>query len=613
MRQHGAHKGDISLEKRLIEHSMVEVTSRKEIRVAVDVRALQDDNFATKGIGQHSAFLVELLNDIPGVRLEPYGDLSLRALRPEHQRLFENPLGGMHSLACDVYLNLSPMTHDTSFFLTAARQGARTLAVVHDFIPLRQDGFSDQAEDCASYNYLVRTLGRYDCLVANSWFTDSEIRAVLPECPGRIVTVHCRSRFRNQAVSSADAASQWRQKIKDLKEAERYVFFGGADDPRKNVDIAIQAASELQALGLRLVVGGGLGEATRKRLTRQYPEQFYLANPVVLPRLPDEDLLDVYRGAAFVLVGSLDEGFSLPVAEGITLGKTVLASDIPAHREQILDASLLFNPYDVRSLIGAVKYALQLSGPSLPTSRHYRVFDHDSEAEQFRSLPIDLPVHDAPPARGLTIVGPAVHKPSGIAWYNRQLLAELSTRPETIDYVDVEDLDPRAFYAWLFDHQLSELLYVMGNNNIFHSRCFIALTQVPGACIMHDSRLFEFLLNRDGPHRVADLWNARHRSHPIESNAVIEWQKERRLLPYSFLDPLIAHAKVLFVHSQILAAHIRETYGFERVQYLAFALQMTSEEIQFVTHRRRAIAALCDDRCASSCSERPSPARPAAS
>ncbi len=568
---------------------MGEASPHKQTRVGIDVRALQDENYATKGIGQHAAYLLGLLRGFEGIQLAPFGDPSQRVLRHEHLDLFEVPMGGMHDLSCDVYLNLSPLTHDTSLFVSAARRGVRTGAVVHDFIPLRQDSLLTQDERKAAYSYLVRTLGRYDFLLANSWFTETEICALLPECREKVVTLHCRSRFREKSIhtTSANRRQNWRDRVRNLKDNEQYIFFGAADDPRKNVDIAIQSALELKALGLRLVLGGGLSDPTRKRLSRQYPEQFYLADPVILPRLGDEELLEAYAGAAFVLVCSLDEGFSLPVAEGIALGKNVIASDIPAHREQILDPLLLFNPHDVQSLVNAAKYAQFLPEQRASFSGLYRAFDYDAEADRFRALVTDSSVKRSPARSGLTMVGPSVGKPSGIAVYNKLLLAELSKKRKTVTYVDVDELEAERFYEWLFDHQFSDIIYVMGNNNVFHSRCFTALSNVPGACIMHDSRLFEFLLNREGPYRVADIWNARHRAQPIDISTVIEWQKERRLLPYSFLDPLVSHASVMFVHSKILAAHIQETYDFSGVHYLPFALQMTTKELRFVTDRRR--------------------------
>jgi glycosyltransferase involved in cell wall biosynthesis len=84
------------------------------------------------------------------------------------------------------------------------------------------------------------------------------------------------------------------------------------------------------------------------------------------------------------------------------------------------------------------------------------------------------------------------------------------------------------------------------------------------------------------------MWNARHPAAPIEIATVVEWQRERRLLKYSFLEPLTAHATALHVHSKILARHIAETYGYSRVSYLPFALQMTAEEVRSVVGMRRA-------------------------
>jgi hypothetical protein len=128
----------------------------------------------------------------------------------------------------------------------------------------------------------------------------------------------------------------------------------------------------------------------------------------------------------------------------------------------------------------------------------------------------------------------------------------------------------------------------MGNNNIHHTRCFIALRNVPGPCILHDSRLFEFLLNREGPHRIAELCNLLHpAAAAIDVDTITDWQLERRHLAYSFLDPLIGRCPTILVHSRLLAAHISGTYGYTRVAYLPFAVQMTQDEIDRVAALRR--------------------------
>jgi glycosyltransferase involved in cell wall biosynthesis len=197
----------------------------------------------------------------------------------------------------------------------------RTGAVVHDFIPSRQPEFRRNGERHDYYQYLVASLRHYDFLIANSDFTQEEIGRFVPGHNGSVITVHCRSRFKasDAAASHGVADLSWVRPAQRQFEESSYVFVATADDPRKNPEMAIRFAEQFHSLGLRLVLGGGLSEATRKRLRNLFPDQFLLANPIFLPRLRDEELAEVYRQAALVLVCSRDEGFSLPIAESVGL------------------------------------------------------------------------------------------------------------------------------------------------------------------------------------------------------------------------------------------------------------------------------------------------------
>jgi glycosyltransferase involved in cell wall biosynthesis len=557
---------------------------QKELRIAIDMRALQDENYAGKGIGQHTMFVVSVLRGIGHARLLGVVDPMLPPPGTDAAALFDarfdmlthaNPARGG-----DIYLNPSPLTHDTSGLINARRAGMRTAAVVHDFIPFRQPEFCANDAALAAYRYLVQSLAKYDLLIANSAYTASEIRTYLPEFAGAVVTLHCRSRF---AAAGADAAP-------GPDPAAPYIFVAAADDPRKNVEVALRAAGQLHAIGLRLVVGGGFGEASRRRLMSAYNQPYYMAEPAFLPRVSDAELRAVYERARFVLVGSEDEGFSLPVAEAIALGCPVIASDIPAHAEQIADPRLLFAPHDVKALLRAAEHVIARAAAPASLAASYRRFDHEGEAVQLRDAMADLGAEArraGAPHRPLVMVGPSFNKPTGIAVYSRLVMQECRAQKRQINYVDADALEPEAFYDWLLGQAESDIVYVMGNNNIHHSQCFIAMQNIPGACIMHDSRLFEFLLNREGPHWLAALWNRRFARRRIDVDTVVHWQRERRLLPYSFLDPLIARSRAIIVHSKILAAHIAQAYGFRPVFYLPFALQMTRQEIDLVMQMRR--------------------------
>lgn len=571
--------------------------------INVDVRCLQDANYALKGIGQHTLYLLRQLRALPATQLLPIADPLLGHIQQDVDSLFDGPPIWIEQLSEGIYFQPSPLTHDTAPLVTCLQAGMKACAVVHDFIPMRIPQLVSDPERSAAYRYLVQSLSRYDALFPNSDFTRAELERVLPDFPGRIAVAHCRSRFQAIAADGAvDAGSEGPIRPATLKQIAAqtpYIFVATADDPRKNPQAAIAAATELRALGFGLLIGGGLTEATRKGLLSVHPDQFVLAHPVFLPRLTDAELRQVYLEAELILVPSFDEGFSLPVAEALALQCTVVASAIPAHAEQIRDNNLLFDPTDVRSLVSAVKYALaaragntanRLTPNAAPDAAHFR-FDYARETAAFlkniRQLSSGKPRPGAPDER-LLIVGPEFGRATGIAIYNNLMVEQLRKSGLDFSYVDLDAMDPEAFWAWLEEHQRARILYVMGNNNLYHSNCFTAMQHVPGYCILHDSRLFEFLLNRHGPHYIHALWQLRVRSTPISVEDVITWQRERRLLPESFLDPLVTRASKIFVHNVIAAKHIAEKYGYQNVHHLKFALQMTRAEVRQVGDLRAA-------------------------
>jgi glycosyltransferase involved in cell wall biosynthesis len=71
---------------------------------------------------------------------------------------------------------------------------------------------------------------------------------------------------------------------------------------------------------------------------------------ILLGLLPYAEVLGLMRQALCVLNPSLFEGFGLSVAEGSSIGKRALLSDLPAHREQDPPGATYFDPRDARDL-----------------------------------------------------------------------------------------------------------------------------------------------------------------------------------------------------------------------------------------------------------------------
>jgi glycosyltransferase involved in cell wall biosynthesis len=81
----------------------------------------------------------------------------------------------------------------------------------------------------------------------------------------------------------------------------------------------------------------------------------------------DEELSAIYRGAQFLVLPSLIEGFGLPALEAMACGTPVIVSDRTALPEVVGGAGLLVDPLDV----GDIKRAMEsmLSDLELRTTK----------------------------------------------------------------------------------------------------------------------------------------------------------------------------------------------------------------------------------------------------
>ena len=106
----------------------------------------------------------------------------------------------------------------------------------------------------------------------------------------------------------------------------------GSTIPRKRIDVLLRAfaAIRMRRPEARLVRAGGALTAEQEALA----ERLGVAGSIVtLPFVTRDVLAAVYRRAALVLQTSDAEGFGLPVAEAMSCGTPVVASDLAVLRE----------------------------------------------------------------------------------------------------------------------------------------------------------------------------------------------------------------------------------------------------------------------------------------
>ena len=79
----------------------------------------------------------------------------------------------------------------------------------------------------------------------------------------------------------------------------------------------------------------------------------------VLGWVPDEDLAALYRACALFCYPSLHEGFGLPVAEAMSCGAAVAASNVSSLPEVARDAAAYFDPTTAESIAGTLEALLR--------------------------------------------------------------------------------------------------------------------------------------------------------------------------------------------------------------------------------------------------------------
>ena len=166
---------------------------------------------------------------------------------------------------------------------------------------------------------------------------------------------------------------------------ERYVLAVGTLEPRKGLDVLLDALAAEPARDVLLVVVGqpGWGETD---MTAEAGRRGIADRVRVLGRLPDDQLAAVLAGAAAAVVPSRSEGFGLPLLEAMTRGIPVIHSDAAALVEVAGGAGLCVPVGDQVALAQAIRTVLDDSEMTarMSTAGRLRAVDYswDAVAEQ---------------------------------------------------------------------------------------------------------------------------------------------------------------------------------------------------------------------------------------
>jgi alpha-1,3-rhamnosyl/mannosyltransferase len=124
---------------------------------------------------------------------------------------------------------------------------------------------------------------------------------------------------------------------------EKFIFFIGNLEPRKNLPTLIEAYRKLSTTTKKeysLVIAGGNGWKTEKSLQSLAKAQEAGENIVRVGFIDTKDAAAFYQKASLFVMPSIYEGFGMPILEAMASNCPVIVSDIPVLREAAGDAAL---------------------------------------------------------------------------------------------------------------------------------------------------------------------------------------------------------------------------------------------------------------------------------
>jgi glycosyltransferase involved in cell wall biosynthesis len=339
----------------------------------IGISAFAADN-GRSGIGQ---YVINMLDRMPGcderVSLVVFAPRDEReALNTDHPRVqmvwvsavFARPMVSVlwHLLLFPMLLRLHRV--DCAFMPAGNRRlalwyGVPSVSTVHDLSQLHVEHKYDGLRMAYVKRVLPVMMRRLSRVVTVSASTAKDLVEFAQIDARRIrVVPNGTDGDRFRARGRFGAAARVRSA---LSIDEPYILYTARlEHPGKNHVRLVEAFAKLRREGRidhRLVLAGGRWNGVDA--IEAAIDEAGVREHVLLPGFIPNDLLpDLYAAADLFVFPSLFEGFGIPLLEAMHSAVPVVAARISSIPEVVGDAAVLFDPYDVDDLSGAIERAL---------------------------------------------------------------------------------------------------------------------------------------------------------------------------------------------------------------------------------------------------------------
>lgn len=232
-----------------------------------------------------------------------------------------------------------------------------TVVTIHDMIPLRLPLYCAGVGLEAYIRLVARATRHASLIIAISQHTKQDLIDTLQVPPERIRVIYEAAGEEYHPITdpSALAAARTRYGL-----SERYIFYLGGLDQRKNVLQLVRAFAQLSHRladpDLQLFIAGN----PDKHNGPLYPDprpiaaELGVTERIIYRFVEEEDKSALYSGAKAFVYPSSYEGFGLPPLEAMACGAPVICSNRTSLPEVVGDAAISLDPGDTKALVDAL-------------------------------------------------------------------------------------------------------------------------------------------------------------------------------------------------------------------------------------------------------------------
>jgi glycosyltransferase involved in cell wall biosynthesis len=239
-----------------------------------------------------------------------------------------------------------------------------TLSWIYDFQHIYLPSMFKMQESHFRDQLFLQTAKLSDRIVVMSEAVKKDFQAFLPAYAHKVRVLKPVS-YIPESIYGFDS-----RLISDLyRLPEKFIYLPSQFWKHKNHELVFNAVKVLKdrKINIFLTCSGYPGDYRHDNyfgdLLRKVSELGIRDQIAILGLIPREHVLQLMRQSICVLNASLFEGFGLTVDEAGSMGKQVLISDIPVHREQNLTRCIYFNPCDTRDLVEKLEKFWKEEGP----------------------------------------------------------------------------------------------------------------------------------------------------------------------------------------------------------------------------------------------------------